>query len=77
MCNYDVKKLPYLLRYVSDRYKTKKMCNTIIIKNGGTLASVLNRYKQELCNKPAENYAHSQEILLLMVTVDGYSRNTY
>ena len=40
MCNHAVKKLPFLIRYVSNRYKTKKMCNKAILKSGGTLESV-------------------------------------
>ena len=38
-------KLPYLLRYVPDNYKTQQMCNNI--KNGGTLKSVSDCYKNQ------------------------------
>ena len=38
-------KLPYLLRYVPDNYKTQQMCN--YIKNGGTLKSVSDCYKNQ------------------------------
>ena len=37
MCKHAVKKLPYLLRYVLDRYKTQQMCHKEIIENGTTL----------------------------------------
>ena len=43
MCNYAVKKLPYLLGYVPNQCKTKTICNRAILKNGGTLESVPNR----------------------------------
>ena len=33
-----------MLKYVPDQYKTKSMCNKIILENGGTLGSVPNRY---------------------------------
>ena len=48
ICNYAVKKLPFVIRYVPDQYKTKKMCNRAIPENGGTLKSVFNRYKTQL-----------------------------
>ena len=35
MCKHDIKKLLYLLRYVSDKYKTQQMCDKSIIENGG------------------------------------------
>ena len=35
MCKHAVKKLPYLLRYVPDRYKIQQMCDIAILKNGG------------------------------------------
>ena len=41
MCNYAVEKLPFLIRYVSGQYKTKKMYNRGILKSCGTLESVL------------------------------------
>ena len=35
MCKHAVKKLPYLLRYIPDRYKIPQMCDKAILKNGG------------------------------------------
>ena len=32
ICNYAVKKLPFVTRYVPNRYKTKKMCNRAILE---------------------------------------------
>ena len=40
MCKYAVKKLPFLIRYVPDQYKTQQMCDKAILENGGTLKSV-------------------------------------
>ena len=36
----QLKPLPYLLRYVSDQYKTQEMCDKAILGNGGTSKSV-------------------------------------
>ena len=35
MCKHAVKKLPYLLRYIPDQYKTHQMCDKAILENGG------------------------------------------
>ena len=40
MCKHAVEKLPYLLRYVPDRYKTQQMWGKAILENNGTLKSV-------------------------------------
>ena len=56
ICKHVVKKLPYLLRYVPDRYKTQKICDKAILANGGKLKSVPGCYKnQEMCNKAVNN----------------------
>ena len=56
LCNYAVKKLPFVIRYASDQDKTKTMCNRAILENGGMLESVPNRYKtKEMCNKAVDN----------------------
>ena len=39
----QLKKLPFVVRYVPDKYKTKKMFNKAILENVGTLESVPNR----------------------------------
>ena len=60
MCKHAVKKLPYLLRYVLDRYKTQQMCKKAILENVETLRSVPGCYKnQEICNKAVDNYPHA------------------
>ena len=40
MCINSVKKLPVLVRYVSDKYKTQKMCDEDVVKNCRTLKFV-------------------------------------
>ena len=36
MYNYEVEKLAFVIRYVRDRYTTKKICKKAILENGGT-----------------------------------------
>ena len=40
MCKHGVKKLPFLVRYVPDKYNTQQMCDKAVLGNGGTLKSV-------------------------------------
>ena len=42
MCKHAVRKLPFVIRYVPDRYNTQQMFNKAVLKNGGTLESVLD-----------------------------------
>ena len=64
MCKHAVEKLPYLLRYVPDQYKTQQMCDKVNLENGETLKSVPYCYKnQEMCNKAVENYPHELEFV--------------
>ena len=63
MCNYAVKKLPSLLRFVPGRYKLNK-CEKAIIENGGTLNSFPDCYKnQEKSNETVDNYPHVLEFV--------------
>ena len=40
------------------------MCDKTILKNGGTLKSVLDCYKNhEVCNKAVDNYPHALEFI--------------
>ena len=41
------KKQSYLLRNVSDKYKTQQMCDKAILENGGTLNSIAECYKNQ------------------------------
>ena len=59
MCKNAVKKLPFIIRCVSDQYKTQEMCemcDTIILQNMGTLMFIYDCYK----NKIIFNKAHWQ-----------------
>ena len=59
MCKRAVKKLPFVIRYVPDRYTTQQICDKAIFENGGTLKSVPDCYKnQEMCNEVVDNYPH-------------------
>ena len=40
------------------------MCEKAVLKNGGTLKSVPDSYKnQEMCNKAVDNYRHASEFV--------------
>ena len=49
MCINSVKKLPVLVRYVSDKYKAQKMCDEDVVKNCGTLEFVPYNCKCQKC----------------------------
>ena len=56
MCKYLVKKLPFAIRHVPDRYKTQQMCDKAILENGKTLESVPDCYKnQQMSDKAVDN----------------------
>ena len=62
MCKQADKKLPDLLRYVPDGYKTQQIFCKAIIENGGILKSVPDYYKSnEMSNKAVDNYSHALE----------------
>ena len=47
-----LKKLAYVLSYVSDQYKTQQMCYKVILENNRTLKYVTDCFMtQEMCNK--------------------------
>ena len=59
-----VTKLSLVRRYVPDPYKNWKMCNKVILKNGGTLKSVPHCYKiEKVSNKAVDNYVHALEFV--------------
>ena len=41
MCKTGVKKLPFVIRYVPDQYKTQHMFDKAALENGGTVFSWL------------------------------------
>ena len=52
----QLKKLPYLLRFVPNQYKIQQICYKAILERGGALKSVLNQKNQEVCNKADDNH---------------------
>ena len=58
MGKHAVKKLPLLIKYVPDRYKTQRMCDKVVLENGGRLMSIPDHYKgQNMIDK--DYYVHS------------------
>ena len=58
----QLKKLPSVIRFVPDRYKTQQMCDKAILENSETLKFVPDCFKnQEMCNKAVDNYLHMLE----------------
>ena len=57
MGKHVVTKLPYLMKYIPDQYKTQQMCDkTILEKSGTDSCSVHDCYQnQEMCNKAVNN----------------------
>ena len=54
-----VKKLPFLIKYIADRYSTQGMCNKVILENSAMLMFITDCYKgQKMCNKTLDNYNH-------------------
>ena len=37
MCEHALKKLPFLMKFVFDRFKTLRMCNKVILENAEML----------------------------------------
>ena len=59
------KKLPFVIRYVPDWYKTQEICDKVILENAVTLKSVPYCYKnQKMCDKAVDNYhAYALEVV--------------
>ena len=61
MCNAAVEKLPEVLGFVPDQYKTQEMCNEAVQRVPWMLLYVLDQYKtQEMCNEAVKK---SSEVL--------------
>ena len=68
MSKHALKKLPFVITYVPDQYKTWQMCHKAILENGGTLEAVSDCYKnQQMCYKAVGNYLHVLKNLSLIV----------
>ena len=52
--------MPIVIKYVRDRYKTKEMCDKVIIEKYRMLGFIHDCYKnQKMCDKAADNYSHA------------------
>ena len=47
MCKNVVKKFPFVIKYVSDQYETKEMCDKVVIENGRMLGFIPDCYKDK------------------------------
>ena len=54
-----VKKFPFLVKYVRDRYKTKKCVIKLLNENGGMFEFIPDYYKNQLmCDEAVDHYSH-------------------
>ena len=68
MCKHAVEKLPFVIRYIPDQYKTQQMWYKAILENGGTLKSVPGCYKnQQMCDITVDNKPHALKFALIAV----------
>ena len=59
-----VKKLSFVIIYVSDQYKTQKICNKVITENFGVLKFIPDYYRnQKKCDKAVNNYFYALELM--------------
>ena len=55
LVSVHLKKLSYVLSYVSDQYKTQQTCYKDILGNGRTLKYITDCFMtQEMCNKAVD-----------------------
>ena len=60
----SIQLIPYLLRYVPDKYRSQQMCDKAIMENGGALKSVSDCCKnQEICIRTFDNSHHALEFV--------------
>ena len=54
--------MPLVTMYVPDQYKTYKMCDKVVLENGGISRFILECYKnKKMCDKAVDNYSHTLE----------------
>ena len=59
ICKNAVKRLTFPIRYVPNQYKTREMCDKVILENGEKLMFLKYYWllqNQKLCNKAVDNY---------------------
>ena len=49
MCKNGVKKLQFVIIFIPDQYKTKEMCDKVIIENGWMLDLFLTAVRVKTC----------------------------
>ena len=49
MCKHAAEKLSFPINYVPDRFKTKQMCDKVILGNVGMLVFTSDCYKDKKC----------------------------
>ena len=69
MFKHEVAKLPFVIRYVPNQYKTQEMCDKAIPENGGMFEPVakihptrLYKY-QQICDEAVDNYSHALQFV--------------
>ena len=64
MCKNTVEKIPVVITYVPDPFKTPKTYHKATVENDGTLKSVPDCYKnKKIYNKAVDSYAHVLEFV--------------
>ena len=64
MSKNAIKKLPFVIMFVPDWYKTWEICDKVILENGGMLKCVPDCCKsQKLCDKAVDYYSHVLEFV--------------
>ena len=65
ICKHSVKRFPFLIHYVPDRYKAQRMWDKIILEKGEISMFTSGRYKyQNMSDKSVANYAHALVFVL-------------
>ena len=60
-----VKKLRFFKRYVPNWFKTQRICDKAVVKNGATLKFVSGNYNNKtMCNQGVDNYVDVIEYVL-------------
>ena len=64
MCKNAAKKLPFVIRYVSDQQKTQEMCDKAVFEDPFLLKYCLDRYKtQEMCDKAVDDFLRALKLV--------------
>ena len=64
ICKNAVNKLPFVIRYVPDQYKTEEIYDKVILENDGRLRFVPDCYKnQKMYDKAVDNDDHALEFV--------------